>query len=147
MKTERVILSFIAVVIGIFAAGIGFYFYQTSKKNAQPDKTKTIITVQSTPTPTQKTTDSSVFLTIDSPLDQSVVEKKVIQISGKTIANATIIISTDTEDQVITPATNGSFSTTVTIGNGSNLLEIRAIAPTGQEKKLTRVITYSTENF
>lgn len=142
MKTEKVIISFIAVIVGIIAAGIAFYFYQ-STKTITPPKT-TITPVAKTPTPT---VDSSFFLTLDVPKDEDVVEKKTITVSGKTIPEATVIISTQVSEEVVTPSRTGNFTTTTTIENGTNLIEVIAIAPDGRDKKEIRTITYSTESF
>lgn len=141
MKTERVVISFIAVLVGILAAGLAFYFYQSTK--TIPSTKPKIITI-ATPTPIQK---SSIFLTIDQPEDESVVNSKTITISGKTIPDATIIISSDSSDQIITPATTGAFSTTQIIDSDQNKIEITAIAPNGEEAKITKVVTFSSENF
>lgn len=141
MKIEKVIVSLIAVLIGILAAGAAFYFYQTTKVIPE-SKTKTISIVP--PSPIPKTT---IFLTVDSPKDEDVVDKRVLAVSGKTIPDATIIISTQNLDQVITPASNGNFSSTLELDDGQNKIEITAIAPNGEEVKLVKTVTYSTENF
>lgn len=141
MKKEKIVISFIAVLIGIFVAGIAFYLYQ-STKTIPDSQTKTI-----TVTPPTPTASASIFLSIDKPTDEEVVSTKTIIVSGKTRPDATILISTSTVDQVITPARNGNFSATVTIGDDQNLIEIMAISPTGEETKITRTVTYSTESF
>lgn len=141
MKTEKIILSFIAVAIGILVSGIGFYFYQ-STKTISPSKTKTISISKPSPT-----TPPSIFLAVDNPKDEDVIDKKIINISGKTTADAVIVISTEANDQVIPPASNGNFSATATIGDGQNQIEITAIVPNGEEAKIIRTITYSTESF
>ena len=59
----------------------------------------------------------------------------------------TISSSTNTNDEVITPAGNGDFSTTATIENGQNQITIIAVAPNGEEKKIVKTLTFSTEEF
>lgn len=141
MKTEKIILSFIAVLIGILISGVVFYFYQASK-TIPSSKTKTISIAQATPTP-----KPSIFLSVDSPKDEDVIDKKTITISGKTIKDATIIISTSASDQVITPALNGNFSSTAVIDDGQNEITITALAPNGEEVSVIKTVTFSTENF
>lgn len=141
MKKEKVILSFIAAVIGLMVAGSAFYFYE-SAKTVQPSKIKTITIVASSPTP-----KPSIFLSLDRPRDEEVVSKKVITISGKTIPDAIVSIITQNSQDIITPALNGDFSTTVTVEDGQNLIEITAISPNGEDVKVTRTITLSTEEF
>ncbi|MBI3887696.1 hypothetical protein HY310_01360 [Candidatus Microgenomates bacterium] len=145
MKAEQVILSFVAVIVGLIAAGVAFYLYQMTKvvpsEQAKPATLGSQVSAAPTPTST------SVMLTIDSPKDEEVFDKKVITISGKTLQDATVIVSSEDGDQVVKPASNGSFSITQTIPDGTTLLTITAVAPSGDEKTLTKTVTFSTENF
>ena len=143
MKKEKVVLSFIAVVLGLLVSGVAFYLYQ-STKTIPDDKIKTI-SIKPTVTPDLKT--SSIFLSIDSPKDESVADKKIINVTGKTIKDAVVVVSTNIDDEVINPASNGNFSTTVNIENGQNQIEVTAIAPNGEEEKVIRTVTFSTESF
>jgi hypothetical protein len=145
MKAEKVILSFVAVLVGLLAAGFAFYIYQSTR--TIPPEESLPATVKSQPTnavPTQ--TDSNV-LTVESPKDEEVFDKKVISIKGKTVKDATITISTQDSDQVVKPADNGEFTLTQAIPDGTSILQISAIFPDGSEKKVTRTVTYSTETF
>lgn len=144
MSKEKVVLSFIAVLAGLLVAGIAFYFYQSTKVIPQ-NKIKNI-SVSQEPTPTI-TIKSNLFLEIDKPKDETVIDKKIITVSGKTLSDAVIIISTNSTDEVVTPAGNGDFSTTINITDGQNQIEITAIAPNGEEQTAIRTITYSTETF
>lgn len=141
MKTERVILSFIAVVVGILVTGAVFYLYQGTKKTPSQN-TKIITLSQPSPTPAQ-----NVVLSIKSPLDEIVVSKKVVSITGTTENDATVVIVTPVDQEVLTPSESGNFSTTVNIDDGQNFIEITAISPKGQETKMTRTVTFSTEDF
>jgi hypothetical protein len=141
MKQERVILSFVAVLIGLLAAGIAFYFYQSTKTISTPNQ----ITLNApSPTPTPKPT---VYISLNNPNDETVTDSKTLTVSGKTNPNATIIIYTDNDQQIIQPSTQGDFSTTLTLDNGENLLKISAILPGGEINTILRTVTYSTENF
>lgn len=141
MKTEKIIISFVAIIIGIIAAGVIFYLYQTTR-SVSPQGVKTITIKSPSPTPAK-----TIFLTLDSPKNESVADTKSITVSGSTTPDAAIIISSDSQDLVVKPTTTGKFSATVGVGDGQNVLEIVAIGPTGQEAKETRTITFSTENF
>jgi hypothetical protein len=145
MKAERVILSFIAILVGLFAAGVAFYLYQ-STKSLPAQSAKPIAIAKPTSAVTPMLEDSS-FLTIDQPKDEEVFNKKTISINGKTVSGATVLVSTDDGDQVVEPAANGSFSLTATIPDGTSILRITSALPTGEEKTLTKVVTFSTENF
>ena len=144
MKKEKIVLSFIAVVLGLLVAGIVFYLYQSTKVIPTSEKPK-IITIQPSASLTPKS--SGIFLTVDNPKDESVTDKKIIKVTGKTIKDATVVVSTNIDDEVITPSANGDFSTTVNIEDGQNQIEVTAIAPTGEEQKSIKTITFSTESF
>ena len=141
MKQERVILSFIMVLIGLLVAGAAFYFYQSTK--VIPN-TKTRLTISPTPTPTPK---SNIFLILNDPTDESVVGSKTLLISGKTTSDAAVMVITDADQQIIQPSSEGNFSTTITLESGENVIQVQAIAPDGGTKFLQRTVTYSTEDF
>ncbi|MEX2007337.1 MAG: hypothetical protein WD992_01050 [Candidatus Levyibacteriota bacterium] len=141
MKKERIVLAFIAGLIGLLVAGILFYIYES---------TKTVTTkAENNPVTTEakKSTSLSVFLSISKPVDESVLGSKVVEVSGKTKPDATIIILTSLDEKVVAPTANGDFSTTVNIDDGQNLIEITAIAKDGQQQKILRTVTFSTEKF
>lgn len=142
MKAERLILSFIALLIGLGVAGVAFYFYQSTKVIPQSD-TKAAKGPTVTPTPDV----SGYILAIDKPKDEEVVSSKTITITGKTATDAVVVVSTETDEQIITPAQNGNFNTTQTISDGANIIQITAIFPDGGEKRITRTVSVSSESF
>jgi hypothetical protein len=141
MKKEKLILLFIATLLGLVVAGVLFYLYQTTKIVSTPS-TKTITLASPTPT-----VIPSISLTLDRPKDEEVVSEKVLIVSGKTQSNATIVILTDSSEDVITPSADGKFSTTVNLEDGENILEVTAIAPNGESIVIKKTITYSLEEF
>jgi hypothetical protein len=141
MKQERVILSFIAVLIGLLVAGVAFYFYQTTK--VIPNQ-KTTTTTLSEPTPTPK---PSIYLIISTPTNEEIVDSKTLEIKGKTNPDSTILVITSSDQEVIEPSTQGNFATTVLLDNGENSITIQAISPTGETISEIRTVTYSTADF
>ena len=141
MSKEKIVLCFIAVVLGILATGVVFYLYQTTKTIPQ-SKIKTI----KIPSPTL-ISKPSVYLTIKEPGDEKVVSKKVITVSGTTQKDATIVVLSPIDEDVVKPAGTGDFSTTINIDDGQNNIEITAISPNGEEIRVTRTVTFSTEEF
>jgi hypothetical protein len=141
MKQERVILSFIMVLIGLAFAGIIFYFYQSSK--VIPDsKDKT--TQGLSPTPTLAPT---LFLTLDDPRDESIADKKTIRVAGKTNPEATVAIITLEGEEIVKPSLQGDFVTTITIDSGTNFIKVIAMTPDGETQTIQRVVSYTTEDF
>ncbi len=141
MKKEKIILSFSALLIGILVAIAGFFIYQSTKK-VKPSDIKTITINDPTPTPS-----SGLFLTIETPTDEEVVDKRNIKVSGKTVPDAKIVILTQSSEEAAVPAKDGSFSTDINLDNDENIIEISAIAPNGEIVKVRRVVSYSTESF
>lgn len=140
MKQERVILSFIMVVIGLLVAGAAFYFYQTSKVVS----TNSSVSINPSPTEIPKPT---IFLSINSPINEIVVSNKTLIISGKTLPQATVIIVTNSDQLVVEPSSQGDFSTTITLENDQNLIRMFALSPNGETVTVQRTVTYSTTSF
>lgn len=141
MKQEKIVLSFVAVIIGLLFAGIGFYIYQTTK-TISPNSSNRIDNNATAPTP-----KPTVFLSIREPINESVSTKKVITISGKTKSDAVVVILTESSEEIIEPTSFGDFSTEVTLANGANILIIKAILPNGEEETIQRVVSYYAEDF
>lgn len=140
MRAEKIVLSFIAIVVGILVTGVAFYLYQNTRK-APADNSKTIIISEPSPTP------ANISLSVKNPQDQSVVSKKIVSIEGTTEKDATVIIVTPVDQKVLNPSSNGNFSTTINIDDGQNFIEITAVSSDGQETKIVRTVTFSTEDF
>ncbi len=141
MKKEKIILSFIAALIGIVMAIAAFFLYQSTKK-VDPSDVKKINIESPTPTPS-----SSVFITIEKPKDEEVTDERIITISGKTVPAAKIVILTESNEEAAVAASNGNFSTEITLDNGENLIEVSSIAKNGEIAKTKLTVTYSTETF
>lgn len=140
MKQEKVILSFVAILIGLAVAGAAFFLYQSSKNIT----TQNTISQNITPTPTQ---ESSLFLILNEPKDESISDKRTIKITGKTAPTATVIILTFSDQEVIKPSSIGDFSTTILLTEGLNYLRVQAIDKNGETKTVERAIGYSSEDF
>ncbi|HWY80186.1 MAG TPA: hypothetical protein VNW29_07550 [Candidatus Sulfotelmatobacter sp.] len=144
MKAEKVILSFVAVFVGLIAAGVAFYLYQSTKVIPSDQTKPTTKQIGQAPSPINSNTD---IFTVDTPQDEQVFDKKLLSIKGTTVKGATITISTADSDQVVQPADNGTYTLTQTIPDGTSVIEFTAIFPDGSQKKIDRTVTFSTENF
>lgn len=140
MSKEKIILSLVAITIGLAVAGVGFYLYQSTK--VIPPELQKTISINPTPMP-----KPDVTLVIDEPKEEAVYNTRVITISGRTDPDAMIIILTDTDENVLNPTITGNFSTTVTIETGANIIQITAIGKDGKTNTVDRTVTYSTESF
>ncbi len=146
MKAERVILSFIAVLVGLMVAGGTFYVYDNYFKNT-PRSTSQVITVKPTTIPSPTSVPKNDFLTITEPNDESVLTTHSITVTGKATKGSIIVISTTSSDQVGIASNDGSYSLSTTIDNDTNPLYITAIFPDGTQQTLVRTLTYSTQQF
>lgn len=141
MKKEKIILSFIAALIGIAVAIAAFFIYQSTKK-VDPSEIKKINIESPTPTP-----NSTIFITVERPKDEEVTDERIITISGKTVPDAKIVVLTQSNEEAAVAASNGDFSTEITLDDGDNIIEISAIAGNGEIAKTKLTVTYSTETF
>lgn len=141
MNTEKVILSFVAVIIGLIIAGGAFYVYQTTRA-ISPTNIHPVALVNPSPTPSP-----AGYLIVNSPPDESVTDNRTLVISGKIIPNSTLVVSSATSDQVVAPTSMGDFSVTLTIGDGENKIYLESINPSGKEITKILTVTYSTESF
>lgn len=143
MSKEKIILSVIALSLGLLVAGGAFYIYQMTRVINDPVGTE-IAKTKVIPTPTPLNAN---YLIIDNPKEEEVLQKRIVTVSGKTSPGATIIISSETTDQVVKPATNGDFSLTHTLEDGVNIIHITAIFENGEEETQTKTVTFTSEEF
>jgi len=141
MRKEKIILSIAAAVIGIFVALVGFFLYQSTKK-VNPSEIKKISINSPSPTPSP-----GIFLNVERPRDEEVVDERIITVSGKTVPLAKIVILTQGSEEAAVAAANGNFSTEITLSSSENIIEIIAISPNGEVTIVKRVVTYTTESF
>lgn len=140
MKTEKIILSFGATLLGLIVAAGFFYFFQIAK--TQTPKTKVVSIASPTPT-----SIPSISLALSQPKDEEVVNNKIITVSGKTRSDAVIVILINGVENIITPSISGNFSTQITVGNGQNVIDVIAISADGETKSIRKTVTYSEEDF
>ena len=143
MSKEKFVLAFVAITLGLIVAGGAFYIYQSTKVIDEPKPTQNNNTnVKPSPVPQNEN-----LLVVNEPKDEQVFSKTIINIKGKTTADATIVVSTESSDEIFTPSKNGDFSLTHTLQDGVNVLRIAAIFPNGEEQTVVRTVTSTTEDF
>lgn len=81
-----------------------------------------------TPTPelTPTPTPAALFLEIAEPQDESVVSTASIAVSGSTLPGAIVSVFIDEQVEIADVEEDGSFSVTVTLQEGPNLIEVIA---------------------
>lgn len=142
---ERFVIVIIAVTLGLAATTLGFFIYQSTK--IIPDDTAQKISTASPKTSPTPMDANRLYIVVDEPKENILTKNRTVQVKGKTNSNNTLIISTNQEDVVAKPSVNGTFSASIAIDAGTNLLITRAIAPNGNEILDQRVISFSAEDF
>lgn len=142
---ERIVITFIALVLGLLITTLAFYFYQSVKNSPHPSQ-NTVKNTNSLPTPTPAQIIQTSLVVTD-PQNEALVDKRTIQVKGKTDPKDSIIVSSNSEDVAVNPDPTGNFSVAITIDAGVNIITVRSISPNGIEKTDKRIVTYSTEDF
>ena len=141
---ERLIIIIVALFSGLFITSAGFFIYQSTKKDSDVSSPKKVIKNQSK---SPSTMESNNFVRITEPVDESITNKRTIQVKGTTDPKNTIIISTNLEDLTGKPTLDGTFAFTIDIAAGANIILTRSVNPNGDSVEDKRTITYSTEEF
>lgn len=143
---ERIIIVFVAVIIGLVLTTVGYLLYQSFNSPVAPKspaKPITDILSSSSPTPDP----NNLYVTLIDPKNESITDKRTITVKGKTNPGNTVVLSSNQEDIVATPADNGTFSTSITINAGANILIARAVSPNGEEVQEEYSVTFVSEDF
>lgn len=141
---EKIVIIFIALIVGLLITTVGFFFYQSTSAKPDPEED---IKPQESITPVFTEENSKLFVTVDEPKNESVTNRRTIQVRGKSNPENTIVVSSNSEDKAGSPSNDGSFSFTIDIEASINTLTVRAIAPNGDWVQDKRIITFSSEEF
>jgi hypothetical protein len=136
------LLLLIALVLGL---GVGaYYYYQSTLTNnsllgflGKPESTYTPITKE----------NLSLNLEITNPDDEMLVYDKTIIVSGKTNANARLVVNNGKTYTALQANDQGEFSKVVDLNLGTNQIVIYAFDEQGNTKTETRTIYYSEEKI
>ena len=136
----------IAIVLGAligFGATSGIISLKNQNKEPLPSPTPIVQTNTLTSTPSQE----EHTLTITSPDNEIVVDSDQLDIQGQTTPASQIVIHTQADSFFIKAVESGTFSQTITLEGGANLIQISSISPTEQQADFDLIITYSTADF
>lgn len=125
--------SFLLVII--IAIGIFSYF---QKNNSIVKKTPTILPS----TVTQITKKETIFLQVDEPKNNLTVSNPILNISGRTIANAYVFVN----DQELKANIEGIFSTTMTLEEGENYILVVSSDDLGNSVEKDILVTLESTN-
>lgn len=143
MKKEILIAIAIGFILGLV---ITFGIWTANKSLQQNTKTQKTDVSETQPivTETLPTEEGQIPLIISSPEDNSLVDQEKIEITGKTAAQATIVILYEEGEEVFQADEEGEFSQEITLVGGANEIKITAFDTEGNEANKILNLVYST---
>ena len=128
----------ILLVVALVACS-GSSSNETPGATSTPTPTSTATaTVTPTPTPTVRPTPMPLFLEITTPKDESVVTTSVIEVKGKALPTAVLSVN----GVLISVKEDGSFTTSVSLEEGPNVIEVVTSDIGGSEIGNFLMVTY-----
>jgi hypothetical protein len=138
MKKEIIVAIIIGLSVGLIIA-FGLWTANKSLKQVSPkNETSSLQIGQPTPTPLIQN------LIIDNPTEDFISNQEKITVSGKTISEATVVITYEEGEKILTADSQGLFNTEITLLGGANEIKISAFEPDGNESSVIINGVYST---
>lgn len=130
-KSSPKLLTVLVAILLISLVGVGYLIITKSQPQEEP------IAPEITETP--------LFLSLDSPTDESVVLGDEITVKGKTLPSSTVVFYTDTNQGSVESDTSGQFEGTLALASGINSLTVTAFDTKGEEKTMTLDLVYDDQ--
>lgn len=86
-----------------------------------------------------------LFLTLESPSDETLVENNTLVVKGKTLPNTTVVFYTEENDGSAESNASGEFEGTIPLVSGINTLTVAAFGENGEEESMTVDVVYDQE--
>lgn len=137
MKKEVLIAIIIGFVLGLIIT-FGIWTANRALK-APPEEVE-----EPTPVLSPSPTVSPLFLEITAPEDNSISEEEEVELSGKTVPEAVVVVLYLEGEKIIQADEEGNFSTEITLVGGANDVTVTAYDLEGDEASQTLTIIYST---
>ncbi len=134
MRKEVLIAVFIGLVLGgVITFGI-YTANLASNRSPSPE------TASVTPTPTVPDT----LFVLSSPEDGDIFTSPIATLSGSLKTATYLVISTDTQDYILKPAADNSFSLNLILATGANTIKFTAVSFDGKRQELTINLVYTS---
>lgn len=115
----------------------GLYYVLNSPQNDPSYATRGPVT----------TMPKSLRIDLDQPDDNLLTFSSSLVVSGNTLPNLRVLISTESQDSVVESKKDGSFSTVINLNEGINNLVVVVFDTGGETKQIERTIYYSKEKI
>lgn len=93
------------------------------------------------------TLPKTLRIDLDQPDDNLLTFSSSLVISGSTLPDLYVLISSESQDSVIQASQNGSFSTVISLDEGVNNLTVAVFDTAGESKQIERTVYYSKEKI
>lgn len=143
------------VIIMVFVGGFFLYYSQKNipapsvpiqnsinNSTLPPSSTTSSAENQSASAPSDFSTTNQITLSVNQPVNNTVVKIPSITVAGKTLPGAEVAIN----DKDIKADANGNFSTTITLDEGENTIVVMANDASGNSAEKDITVTYDTGN-
>lgn len=144
MKKELIIAIFVGFAIGLLIT----FGVWAANKNIKIPSLSSLVKTQATPAPTASPTPApianSLSLTIDEPENHAIVKQEKVKLSGKTEAEATIVILYEEGEKILQADQGGNFSTEITLAGGNNEITVSAYGSDGSQISQNLTLIFST---
>jgi len=135
----------IAIIVG-FGLGLVIIFGIKTANQAvnKVAPSETTAATETSPTPT---VSQAFSLIVNNPEDNAISDKEKIEVSGQTVAGATVAIIFPDGEKIIQADDKGNFSGEITLVGGINQIEITAYDNSDNEATKTVNVVYSTSQI
>lgn len=142
MKKEVILAITIGFALGLVIT-FGIWTANRSLKGLPGSTQATPVSVAATPSTTSDQSQS-VSLSLSSPADEALVDTNKIEVSGTTQANATVVVLSEDDQQIVTADKEGKFLVKVGLIGGFNVIRVVVYDNEGHSTQQSVTVTYST---
>ncbi len=144
MKRDITLAIIVGFIIGVIVALILTNLPKIVKEgiklqNSKPIATPTIIQVQNT--------TSSLDLTLDTPVNESISDTKIIEVSGSTKSHTTVFIESEIDQITVESNDTGAFTGKINLNEGVNAIFLTVYDEAGNSNTKNLNIFYTTEKL
>lgn len=144
MKRDITLAIIVGFIIGVIVALILTNLPKIVKEgiklqSSKPIATPTIIQVENT--------TSSFELTLNSPVNESISDTKIIAVSGTTKASMTVFIESEIDQMTVESNDSGAFAAKINLSEGVNTIFLTVYDDAGNSNTKNLNIFYTTEKL
>lgn len=137
MDKEKLLTIGIGLLVGV---GVALLYFTATKFIPQITRENPVAIIQPQ-TPSSPKSESQTPLSLNFPLDNSAVPDATSTISGQTVANANIIIFSNTAEKIATAASDGKFNESIKLEEGLNVISITVLYGKNNPVTIIRNVT------